>query len=344
MTPVPLDLPMRPPEAAELANLIFDLAESKSLTDEIRNRIAASAAPLKLRSITPWFGSLERDPVHRSTYYMAVDCEGPPQLLHMAPATAPTSSIFHKPLLIGRMRRVRGPEILINAVPFGPDDIGNIDKLANLDPAFLPRPHGLRPALAAEASLGAFEAFRSIWKRTRKNVASVTGPYHKAVWAAIRTGWREGYSAALQLQVSDEESFAAAREAVFRWPRYSRFVISGSVADVQRLSVLIRQARSAAKAGPSFELGISTTLAELEASLQTLKDAGHPAQIATLKLERDPILEAVAVCREFNCVLSVNAADYPQEVLQELAREAAGRFSFTVGAGSIEDLAESVLG
>ena len=95
MTPVPLDLPLRPPEAAELASLIFDLAERKPLTDEIRNRVAARAAPLRLESLKPCFGSLARDPVHHSTYYMAVDVpDSPPLLLHMALAAAPTSSIF----------------------------------------------------------------------------------------------------------------------------------------------------------------------------------------------------------------------------------------------------------
>jgi hypothetical protein len=345
MTPVPLDLPLRPPEAAELANLIFDLAEGKSLTDEIRNRIAARAAPLKLQSVTPWFGSLERDPLHHSTYYVMVDVrEGPAQLLHMALATAPTSSIFYKALLIGRMRRVRGPEIIINAVPFGPDDTANIDKLAALDPAFLPRPHGPRPALVAEASAEAFEAFRAIWKRSRKNVASVSGPYHRAVWSAIRTGWREGYSAVTELRVSDEASFEAAREAVSRWPRYSRFVIEGAAADVQKLSVLIRQARSAAKAGASFEFGIATTAAELPAVLGELKEAGHPAQIAALTLSGANIAELAAVAREFQCVLSVKAEDHSEEDLKTLARETAGRFSCTVGSVNIEGQADILLG
>jgi hypothetical protein len=270
--------------------------------------------------------------------------EGPPHLLHMALATAPTSSIFYKTLLIGRMRRVRGPEIIINAVPFGPDDTVNVDKLAALDPAFLPRPHGPRPALAAEASAEAFEAFRAIWKRSRKNVASVSGPYHQAVWSAIRTGWREGYSAVMELRVSDEADIMAAREAVSLWPRYSRFVIAGTVADVQKLSVLIRQARSAAKAGASFELGIATTAAELPAALAALKEAGHPAQIAAVDLNGANIVELAAVAREFHCVLSVNASDHSEEDLKTLARETAGRFSCTVGSVNIEDMAEILLG
>jgi hypothetical protein len=121
VTPVPLDLPLRPSEAAELAILIFDQAERGPLNDEVRNRLAARAAVLRLETVTPYFGSLARDPVHPSSYYLAVDAgRGEPLLLHLAPATAPTSSIFYKPLLIGRMRRPNGPEIVINSLPFVP--------------------------------------------------------------------------------------------------------------------------------------------------------------------------------------------------------------------------------
>ena len=45
--------------------------------------------------LVPYFASLERDPVHPSTYYLAVDGEaGQPLLLHTALANAPTSSLF----------------------------------------------------------------------------------------------------------------------------------------------------------------------------------------------------------------------------------------------------------
>jgi hypothetical protein len=356
MTPVPLDLPLRPPDATELASLIFDLAEGKPLTDDIRNRIAARAAPLKLESVTPWFGSLARDPVHHSTYYLMVDvCQGPPQLLHMALAAAPTSGVFQKALLIGRVRSATGREVMINAVPFGPSDTGNIDKFATgIDSAFLPRPHGASAALVASASVEAFEAFRSVWKRTRRNVASVSGPFYEGVWAAIRTGWREGYSATLDLRVTDEESFAAARDAIRECPRYSRFVIDAPLPEVQRLSAAIRQARSAAKAGTAFDLGVSlarsstpTTAEELAVCLQTLKDAGHPAQLIAPKLERSQIAALAAVARQFNCALSVAAAEHSEEDLKELARETAGRFSCTLPPGNaryIEELAETLLG
>jgi hypothetical protein len=342
MTPVPLDLPLRPPEAAELASLIFDLAERKPLTDDIRNRIAARAVPLRLESLKPYFGSLARDPIHHSTYYIAVDVPGSPaMLLHMALASAPTSSIFYKPLLIGRMRRSTGPEIVINAVPFAVADAANIDKFAaGVDTAFLPRPHRFNTAIVVDASSEAFDAFRSIWKRLRKNVATVSGPYHAAVWTAIRSGWREGYSVAAEIHVAGEASLLAARESIREFPLYSRFVITGTLTEVERLSVAIRQARSAAKVAPAFDLGISTEPEDLAASLQNLRDAGHPAQIAAPKLERSRIAALAAVARQFNCVLSVNAAEHSEDDLKTLARETAGRFSCTVAADHTRNIVE----
>ncbi|HEV2445085.1 MAG TPA: hypothetical protein VGS58_04155 [Candidatus Sulfopaludibacter sp.] len=332
MTPVPLDLPLRPPEAAEVASLVFELAERKPLGDEIRSRVAARAAALKLESIAPWFGSLARDPLHHSTYYLAVDvAHGPPQLLHMAPAAAPTSSVLRKPLLIGRLRSATGREMVVNAVPFSPADTANLDRFLSIDGAFLPRPHGSRAALVADASAEAFEAFRAVWKRTRKNVASVTGPFHTAVWSAIRAGWREGYSAMLELDAANEASFAAARDAIRDCPRYSRFLICAAPPDVIRLSSAIRQARSAAGISPSFDLGISlaaspTAPDALAACLQALRDAGHPAQFAAVRPEPARISALASVARQFNCVLGIRAADLAEEDPRRFARETAGRF------------------
>jgi hypothetical protein len=212
VTPVPLDLPLRPSEAAELAILIFEQAERKPLNDEVRNRLAARAGVLRLETVAPYFGSLVRDPVHPSSYYLAVDAgRAEPLLLHLAPATAPTSSVFYKPLLIGRMRRPNGPEIVINAVPFGPSDCANLEKfVAQIGAAFLPRPQGLRPAIAVSGALpAAFDAFRAILKRSGKNLAATAANpaassrdfYYAGLCAAIRAGWREGYSAGIRLVV-----------------------------------------------------------------------------------------------------------------------------------------------
>ncbi len=233
MTPVPLDLPLRPSEAAELAILIFEQAEGKPLTDEVRNRLAARAAVLRLETVAPYLGSLARDPVHPSTYYLAIDAgRGEPLLLHLAPATAPTSSIFYKPLLIGRMRRPNGPEIVINAVPFGPSDCENLEKfVSGTGAAFLPRPQGFGPAIAVSNALpAAFDAFRAILKRNGKNLAAVAANpagssrdfYYAGLFAAIRAGWREGYSAGIHVVVA-AGNIEAARETIRKAAGFTRF-------------------------------------------------------------------------------------------------------------------------
>jgi len=227
-----------------LAGLIFDQAEHKPLTAEVRNRIAARGSVLRLETIHPHFGSLERDPVHPSVYYLAVDGEkAEPLLLHLALASAPTSSIFYKPLLIGRMRRPNGPEMVINAIPFGASDGDQIEKFCSrIEPAFLPRPQGLRTAITVggdhpEAALpAAFDAFRTIMKRTGKNLASIGATraqgsahdfYCAGLWAAIRAGWRDGYNAAVEIAVSGD-SLEAAKETIRRSATFSTFGADGS--------------------------------------------------------------------------------------------------------------------
>jgi len=229
-----MDLPVKANEAASLAEVIFAQAEGKPLNDELRNRLAGQCAPMQLATIKPYFGSLAADPVHPSTYYLAIDGRNAePWLLHMALASAPSGS-FPCALLIGRMRAA-GREIVVNAVPFSSKDWENVSRYAEqVDRAFLPRPQGARPAIAVgnrhpEISLpAAFEAFRTILKNTGVNMAStvqlsatremttddaiaardgenptVAGHtrvsirhlYHAGLWAAIRAGWRDGYNA-----------------------------------------------------------------------------------------------------------------------------------------------------
>src|SRR5262245_7202022 len=230
-----MDLPVKASEAASLAELIFDQAEGKLLTDEIRNRLAGRAAALQLTTLKPYFGSLAKDPVHPSSYYLAVDGrDSQPLLLHIALASAPTSGVYPRALLIGRMRAA-GREIVVNSIPFSSDEWANISQYARqIDRAFLPRPQGARPAIAVgnrhpEISLpAAFDAFRTILKTTSVNMAStvqlsatremtideaiaardgenptaaghtrvsIRHLYHAGLWAAIRAGWREGYNA-----------------------------------------------------------------------------------------------------------------------------------------------------
>src|SRR5436190_19885787 len=230
-----MELPIKASEAASLAELIFTAAEGKAINDELRNRLAAQSPSLGLATIRPYFGSLAGDPVHPSTYYLAIDGRNNESLLlHFATASAPTSSVFAATLLIGRMRAA-GREILVNAVPFSPNDRQNLSAFAEqVDRAFLPRPQGARPAIAVgnrhpEISLpAAFDAFRAILRNTGVNMAStvqlsatremttdeaiaardgenptaaghtrvsIRHLYHAGLGAAIRSGFRDGYNA-----------------------------------------------------------------------------------------------------------------------------------------------------
>ena len=246
MTPVPLSLPFRASDANELANLVFELAERRPLTDEVRNRVAARVAALRLESIRPHMGSLSRDPVHHSTYYVAVDTasENPPQLLHMALSTAPTSSIFHKPLLVGRMRRPNGPEIVINTIPFGPDDTEALEKyISRIDTGILPRALGARPTLITPPSAAAFDAFRTFFKRTGRNLAGIEMPapeFNLGLWTAARAGWRDGYSAGVVLAAEKND-----RDAVRDVARFTRFRVE--------TAMMVREAVPAADADARFE-------------------------------------------------------------------------------------------
>jgi len=234
-----MELPVRASEAAALADLIFQQAGDKPLTEDIRNRIAGRISSLGLESMTVYPGSLERDPVLPGSFFIAVDGltgkQPQPLLLHISSASSPSSGLFPKALLIGRMRPGGGREVVVSAVPFSSRDYERIRTFAReVDRSFLPRPQGVHPAIAAgnrhpEISLPAvFEAYRRILKSTGVNMAS-TGQlsatreattdeaieardgenptaaghtrvsirhlYHAALWAAIRAGWRAGYNA-----------------------------------------------------------------------------------------------------------------------------------------------------
>jgi hypothetical protein len=194
MTPSLFDLPVRTGEAAAIANLVIELAASKPLTEEVRARIGSRAAVLRLEATKPYFASLERDPIHASAIYLAIDgIHGEPLLLRIAPATTPSSGLFPKSILIGRVPGPGGQELVINAIPFGAGDEESIKTFAEkINRAFLPKKGAVPAARLPEGPEAAFEEFRLVLKTKGLNQAV----YHNVtsgVWAAIRTGWREGW-------------------------------------------------------------------------------------------------------------------------------------------------------
>jgi hypothetical protein len=352
VTPVPLDLPVRPSEAGELANLIFDHAERQQLTDELRNRLAARAAILKLETITPYFGSLARDPVHPSAYYLAVDgAGGSPQLLYLALSTAPTSSIFHQPLLIGRMRRVNGPEFVINAIPFGSEDRAHLDAfVSRIDAAFLPRPQGARAEIVVDREpAAAFEVFRAVHKRTGRNLAGLACGYGPGLWAAIRAGWRQGYASVARLGAgaSAEETRAVAG--------CSRFAVDVSALEAgepawraaAQIHEQIRQARAALKLSGAFEweAGLpGRSVAELEQALGYLQSSGHAVQFAAPAHLGADVAEAAAAARRHQAMLSVRYDGQGADWVKAIAEATLGKVSIPVkDAGEAMLVAEHLL-
>lgn len=245
----PLELPVNPQEAAAAAEVLLQGAERERLNDDVRQRAGTRLRALRLTSFTPFPESIEQDPIHPSTFYMAADtAKGEALLLRLARASSPASGLFPKAVLIGRVRTASGQEVVTNAIPFGPGQGDAIRTFAEkVNPAFLPRAQGAQPTVAviahdAAASLpAAFRAFKNVLKATRKNVAAIEAPggggsiLDAAPWAAIRGGWREGYTAGtwqpgaagytkLMLRFESEaaaaeayDQFARGREGRSRW-------------------------------------------------------------------------------------------------------------------------------
>jgi hypothetical protein len=240
----------------------------------------------------------------------------------MALSTAPTSSIFHQPLLIGRMRRDNGPEFVINASPFGPGDCGNIELFSTkIETAFQPRPQGVRAEVVLPAECpGVFDVFRGIQKCTGKNMAAVSGDYHAGLWSAIRAGWRQGYAG-----VCDD--------AVVPLP-YSRFVVDGSsLHAAAQLHEQIRQARAALKLPAGFEFEVTLPAcgaADLDAALDWLRNSGHAAQIAAPERILGELSDAADVARAHQVTLSFPYRGEDATAIQEAARATLGRISFRV--------------
>jgi hypothetical protein len=178
-----VDSPVRASEAAALADLIFQHAENRPVTEDVRARLAARVSSLGLKAVVPFCGSLARDPVNPAAWYIAVDAveDGRTRsfLLFLSLASAPANSSFANSILVGRMRPGGGREVVVNAIPFASTDHDNIRRYAEVvDKAFLPRPQGSQSAIAVgnrhpEISLPAvFQAFRTLLRQTGANFAS----------------------------------------------------------------------------------------------------------------------------------------------------------------------------
>jgi hypothetical protein len=243
---------VNPQHAAELAALLIGRIGERPLDDTLRAELRALTPP---EGLQPCFGSLERDPRDPSAFYLAVDAPEPVLLRF-------------------------GREGIRESIPFGSTDREAVARFArDVNPAFLPRPQGDLPAIATgnrhpEISLpAAFGAFRAIFEKSGRNLAStvqlsatremttedaiavrdgetptaaghtrvsIRHLYHAGLWAAIRAGWREGYTAEadhfiISGNTADQiaRSVEAAKEAIRHAAGYTKFTT-----DTSRLFVL----------------------------------------------------------------------------------------------------------
>jgi hypothetical protein len=323
MSMIPLVLPLKANEAAALADLVYQQLEGNPLTQDLRNRFAARLPQLALETFTPYPGSLARDPIHHSTYYIAIDTQSVPMLLRIALASSPASGLFPGAMLIGRMRPGGGREIVINAVPFNFTDQESVRTFANqVDHAFLPRSQGPQSAIVTDGPdfAESFRAFRVILKSTGLNLAALAGDYDTALWSAIRAGWREGWNA----QTSDPSA-----------SDYTKYSVEGPIEQLEEIYDRIR----AAKSGRVFDFEISTP-GDIATALEWMKSRGKPMQFIRVNPNSD-LCALAPIARQYNAILSFTEGD-----LEQIGIATAGRFHYRMQGDeeAIRSAASSLLG
>jgi hypothetical protein len=378
MNPASLEATLRSEEITALAELLFAETDTPPATNEGRQRLAASGAG-RFEKITPHWGALAADPDHAQAYFLPVEgVNGRTWLLRLADAESPPSRHFPQSLRIGRAPLAgaaagRGAAVVVDAAPFSSGDWDALRTFASaIDRAFLPRPQGELPAIAAgnrhpELSLpAAFAAFRDILNHTGRNLAStvqlsatremttdealaardgetptaaghtrvsIRHLYHAGLWAAIRAGWREGYTAEadhfiISGQTPEEIALSVehAKEAIRHAAGYTKFTT-----DTSRLFLLEADLRHPAP----------WPLAAVEEQFQRLFPAGERSWIfdeftkpfacgeATYRLSREEVMRLAV---KFGPSLKLN------EELYDTIRSYTGAFDFEPSIDEAETL------
>ena len=331
MHSIPLELPVKTSEAARLAGLIFEQIEGRRLNEDLRKRFIARMHELQLVSVVPLGGSLQRDPIHPSTYYLAADTREPQPrhwLLRIASAASPSSGLFPQAVLIGRMRTDKGPEVVVNAISFERTDRENIRKFAErVDPDFLPKPRGSSPAICVERN--AFETYREILRSTGVNLASRLVrdeiEVDAAVWAAIRAGWREGYGIETEMDSTS---------SILRGCTGFTVQAREPLEDLLEIHHAIRSS-----SGRKFDFEVSFAAApaitapeEIAACLGPLKRHGISAQFVNPRYETvEQLTSLLPILRQFGAVLSIHSTGLPSpDILREIGKATSGRVKYKI--------------
>jgi hypothetical protein len=272
--PVPLELPFRLSDAAALAELVTSNA-GKITDDVRARLAARSGASEFPSLTPHWGSLATDPVHPSACYLVVEAHPEKTFLLRIAPASSPSSGLFPNSILVGRTTLSNSQEVVLNAIPFSSRDWEALSTYATqVDRAFLPRPQGALPAIATgnrhpEISLpAAFDAFRSILRSKGLNMAStvqlsatremttdeaiarrdgenptaaghtrvsIRHLYHAGLWAAIRSGWREGYTAegdhfiiSGNTQEEIARSVEGAKEAIRHAAGYTKFTTDSS--------------------------------------------------------------------------------------------------------------------
>ena len=355
-----LSVPVRAHEASQLADLIFQFAEGRTVNDALRRMLASRAAQSPFEAMQVYWGSLAADPVAKSTYFVAVDGKGP-VLLHIALSSAPGSGLFPHSVLVGRMRTPRGLEVVVNAIPFAPADTDRILVYAQqLDRTVLPGPQGgdtLFVAASGDAN-DAFGQFRAVQRKYGLSVAAWTGPMEEGLWGAIRHGWREGFPLRGDAEPSSrsfvdasgigDEELGGTIDLLRRLHGRTfdvdvRFDAPGVLTRAEAMSGRLERLRTA---------GWPVQVVEVEVGL--LPDAPYPVCLAEMagwpediqsnvqwKAAGKPLVELrqrveelQQAARQFGAIIGITGyGSSTEETLEAIGRGAARRLWFTLGEG-----------
>jgi hypothetical protein len=178
------------------------------------------------------------------------------------------------------------------------------------------------------------------------------------MWAAIRAGWREGYSA--ESEPLALESREASEAAILLEPGYTKFVMeAGALASnpaacaeaIGGLCDFIQKARSPQPSWRRFDLEVSfqnpVEPSAVGSLLDELKEQGRSAQSIAPKLQRaDQIEPLYAVAKRHGAVLKLNVDQgTPIDWLREAGSVASGRVQCRLARGiDMRTIAEALRG
>jgi hypothetical protein len=208
MTPSQLLPPVKPNEAVAIAELILQLTHNRPWSKDIRGRFESNLPTLKLEHLSALAQTLAPDPDHAATFYVIVQSADIPWLLHIAPASAPTTTRFINPILIARVRPAAEREIVINAIHV-PTNLQPI--IEGLYPSLLARPSSLHNLHSKSANSGEPDFLKTFPKRPNLLPALRTSvPSWEIYLPVLLSTWRDGFIAILEKRSAPPSATEAA--------------------------------------------------------------------------------------------------------------------------------------